>query len=240
MSTALAERQEPQVPASQPSESAAILSLIERMAVNPDIDPERVERFIELRRQMARDDARAQFDAAIAEAKAKIPPVVRNRKGHNDKSYADFAAYARVVDPVLAQHGLSYRFRTQQSDKISVTCILSHKAGHSEETMLAGPADASGSKNAIQAIGSTLTYLQRYTLVQALGLASSDDDDGQAAGTGELISEEQREKLLAVADEVGADLAKFCAYFKVESVAGLPAKLFDRAMASLESKRAKK
>ena len=55
MSTAVAERMEPQVPAIA-SESAAILSLIERMAVNPDIDPERVERFIELRRQMARDD----------------------------------------------------------------------------------------------------------------------------------------------------------------------------------------
>lgn len=237
MSTAVAERMEPQVPASQPSESAAILSLIERMAVNPDIDPERVERFIELRRQMARDDARAQFDASIAEAKAKIPPVVRNRKGHNDKSYADFAAYARVVDPVLAQHGLSYRFRTQQSDKISVTCILSHKAGHSEETTLAGPADASGSKNAIQAIGSTLTYLQRYTLVQALGLAAADDDDGAAAGAGDLITDEQREQLLAVADEVGADIPKFCGFFKVPSIAALPAQHFGQAMKMLEAKR---
>jgi hypothetical protein len=126
-----------------------------------------------------------------------------------------------------------------QGTAISVTCILTGH-GHEEENTLSGPADASGSKNAIQAIGSTLTYLQRYTLVQALGLAASSDDDGVAAGAGELISEEQREKLLAVADEVGADLAKFCAYFKVESVAGLPAKLFDRAIASLESKRAKK
>ena len=81
----------------------------------------------------------------------------------------------------MAAHGLSYRFRTIQDGAIKVTCILSHKSGHSEENTLSGPADASGSKNAIQAIGSTLTYLQRYTLTQALGLAASDDDDGRSA-----------------------------------------------------------
>jgi hypothetical protein len=99
----------------------------------------------------------------------KIAPIQRNAKGHNDKRYADFAAIAKVVDPILSRAWPVYRFRTAQGDRISVTCILSHNEdGHSEETTLSGPADASGSKNAIQAIGSTLTYLQRYSLVQML------------------------------------------------------------------------
>src|SRR5690606_8392781 len=119
------------------------------------------------------------FDAAIASAKAEIPAVAKNAKGHNNKAYANFAAYAAVVDPVLGKWGLSYRFRTEQTDRITVTCVLTHKDGHAEENSLSGPPDGSGSKNAIQAIGSTLTYLQRYTLVQALGLSAADDDDGQ-------------------------------------------------------------
>lgn len=42
--------------------------------------------------------------------------------------------------------------------------------------------DGSGSKNAVQAIGSTNTYLQRYTLFSVLGLASVDmDDDANGA-----------------------------------------------------------
>jgi len=138
-------------------------------------------KLMDLQERWEKTQARKDFDEAIAAAKAQIKPVARNKKGHNDKRYADFAAYAREVDPILADHGLSYRFRTDQDDRIKVTCILSHKSGHSETNTLAGPADSSGSKNAIQAIGSTLTYLQRYTLTQALGLAASDDDDGRAA-----------------------------------------------------------
>jgi len=222
----------------QPNESAAILSLIERMATNPDISPERVERFIAMHDGMEAKRAKLAFSNAIAQAKAKIAeqPIVKNATGHNQKRYADFSAYAKVVDPILASFGLTYRFRTTQGTAISVTCVLTGH-GHEEENTLTGPADASGSKNAIQAIGSTLTYLQRYTLVQALGLAASDDDDGAAAGAGELITDEQREQLLAVADEVGADIPKFCGFFKVPSIAALPAQHFGQAMKMLEAKR---
>jgi hypothetical protein len=140
-----------------------------------------LEKLMALQERWEANQARKAFDAAIAEAKGEIGPIVRNAKGHNDKRYADFSAIARTVDPILAKHGLTYRFRTEQTDRIHVTCILSHRDGHSETTTLAGPADNSGSKNAIQAIGSTLTYLQRYSLVQALGLAASNDDDGKSA-----------------------------------------------------------
>jgi hypothetical protein len=140
-----------------------------------------LEKLMGLHERWEANQARKAFDAAIAAAKGEIGPIVRNATGHNEKRYADFAAIARTVDPVLTKYGLTYRFRTEQTDRINVTCILSHKDGHSETTTLAGPPDGSGSKNAIQAIGSTLTYLQRYSLVQMLGLASSNDDDGRAA-----------------------------------------------------------
>lgn len=140
-----------------------------------------LERLMGLQERYEANQARKAFDAAIADAKGEIGPIMRNATGHNEKRYADFAAIARTVDPILAKYGLTYRFRTDQSDKIHVTCILSHKDGHSETTTLAGPSDTSGNKNAIQAIGSTLTYLQRYSLIQMLGLATSNDDDGRAA-----------------------------------------------------------
>lgn len=150
-------------------------------AVTSGAGVEVMEKLLALQERWEANQGRRAFDEAIAAAKAEIKPVAKNKTGHNDKRYADFAAYAREVDPVLAKHGLSYRFRTEQDDRIKVTCILSHRDGHSETNSLAGPPDASGSKNAIQAIGSTLTYLQRYTLTQALGLAASDDDDGRSA-----------------------------------------------------------
>lgn len=222
----------------QPSALVTPMAMIDR-ALASGAAPETLEKLLALQERWEASQARKAFDEAIAQAKAQIAPVVKNKAGHNDKRYADFAAIARMVDPVISEHGLSYRFRTKQDDRIHVTCILSHRAGHSEETTLAGPADSSGSKNAIQAIGSTLTYLQRYSLTQALGLAVADDDDGRAAGfPAGPITAEQAAAIRKLADEVGADLVKFCAYFKIEAVPELPASQFQRAVLSLEKKRA--
>ena len=138
------------------------------VAAGADIDV--LEKLMALEERWRSNEARMAFDEAVSAAKREIPVIIKNATGHNRMKYANFAAIAKTVDPIISNHGLSYRFRTAQSEKgISVTCILSHKAGHFEETTLSGPADSSGSKNAIQAIGSTLTYLQRYSLVQMLG-----------------------------------------------------------------------
>jgi hypothetical protein len=222
----------------QPSRAVTPMDMLNR-AVESGAGLEMVEKLMSLQERWETGQARKAFDRAIAAAKAKITPIQRNAKGHNDKRYADFAAIAKVVDPILSEHGLSYRFRTAQGERISVTCILSHEDGHSEETTLSGPADASGSKNAIQAIGSTLTYLQRYSLVQMLGLAASNDDDGKAGADGGLINEDQAAELIALADEVGADKRAFCEYFKIDGIAMMPAKDFDRAKIALNKKRAK-
>jgi ERF superfamily protein len=224
----------------QPRAVAAVtpMDMLNR-AVESGAGLEMVEKLMSLQERWETGQARKSFDRAIAAAKAKITPIQRNAKGHNDKRYADFAAIAKVVDPILSEHGLSYRFRTAQGDRISVTCILSHEDGHSEETTLSGPADASGSKNAIQAIGSTLTYLQRYSLVQMLGLAASNDDDGKASAAGGTITEDQAAELIALADEVNADKRAFCEYFKIDGIAMMPAKDFERAKIALNKKRAK-
>lgn len=225
------------IPDAEPTALAPVtpMSLLQSAVANGNLDL--AEKLMSLQDRWEANQARKAFDEAVSSAKAAIPPITRNATGHNAKKYADFAAIAKVVDPILGRFGLSYRFRTTQSDRISVTCVLSHKAGHSEETTLSGPADTSGSKNAIQAIGSTLTYLQRYSLVQMLGLAAAADDDGKA-GAGEAISLEQVEELVALADEVGADKEAFCRYFKVGGIAEISVKDFPRAVAALNKKRA--
>lgn len=227
------------------SESAAILSVIERMAMNPDMDPERIERFIVLKERIDAAAAKKAFDAAVAQAKATIPPAEKNSTGHNDKRYADFYAYAKVVDPIISALGLSYRFRTAQSDRITVTCVLTHEGGHSEENSLSGPPDASGSKNAIQAIGSTLTYLQRYTLVQALGLAASNDDDGQSAAAAGAITEQQaldlNDLIDSVVEEVSGDrpafVKSFLKFMKADRIEAIAAKDHQKAINAINASR---
>lgn len=206
------------------------------MAVERGANIEVMTKLMDLRDRWEAGQARKAFDEAVASAKAQIPTIAKNREGHNNKRYADFAAIASVVDPIIGQYGLSYRFRTTQTDRINVTCILSHKAGHAEETTLSGPADTSGSKNAIQAIGSTLTYLQRYTLVQALGLAASEDDDGRGAGAGAVITDEQVIQLREMLEATNSDQSRFKAHFKVEHLADIRADKFEAAMGMLRQK----
>jgi hypothetical protein len=224
------------------SEPMTPMAMLDR-AISQGAGIEVLERLMTLQERYEKNEARKAFDEAISDAKAEIGPVVRNATGHNNKRYADFAAIARAVDPIISRHGLSYRFRTAQTDRINVTCILSHKAGHSEETTLGGPPDASGSKNAIQAIGSTLSYLQRYSLTQALGLASANDDDGATAGKNDdqlrTISADQVKVILKLLDETDSNVEKFCQMGKIAAVPEMLASQFDSAVQLLNQKKAK-
>lgn len=234
MSTAVKEKQEIATLVPMTGTALTPMDMLDR-AVAQGATVEVLEKLMGLQERWESNQARKAFDAAIAAAKAEITPVVRNAEGHNSKRYADFAAIARAVDPIISRHGLSYRFRSSQAEKINVTCVLSHKDGHCEETTLAGPADTSGNKNAIQAIGSTLTYLQRYSLVQALGLAASNDDDGRSAGgIPETLSTEQVETMRDLIVERGANLAAFLKWAKVEKLDDIQTIYFDSCMDAIK------
>lgn len=201
-----------------------------------------LEKLMDLQERWEKNEGRKAFDAAVADAKAEIPVIIKNRQGHNSK-YADLGAFAAAVNPVLAKYGLSYRYRSaQEGAAIRVTCVLSHRDGHSEETELSDKADTSDNKNGIQALASTLTYLQRYTLKLALGLADSEgDDDGRAAGGDEAITEDQRNTILGLIEQSGSDIKKFCDAMKVEAVPDIRQSQYPVAIAKLETKlKAKK
>lgn len=228
--------------------SAAALTPMDMLnqAVERGANIDVLEKLMGLQERWEKNQGRKAFDAAMAAAKSEIPVIFKNRevdftsqKGRTHYRHEDLAGIARTIDPILTKHGLSYRYRTSTEQGIvTVTCVVSHRDGHSEENSLSAGRDESGNKNNIQAVGSTITYLQRYTLKAALGLASSNDDDGKAEDATE-INDEQLQELIDLADEVGADKRKFCAYLGIEALAHLPASKFARAKDALEAKRVK-
>jgi hypothetical protein len=226
------------------SETAALISMIERAAVNPSVDVEKFARLLELREKAEASFARKAFNNAVALAKGEIGPIVKDKavdfttqKGRTNYKYEGFDTIARAVDPILNANGLSYRFRAaQDGNKVAVTCILAHRDGYSEETTLSVAEDHSGNKNAIQAIGSAATYLQRYTLKLALGLAASLDVDAQSFGPGGEIDEAQLQELRQLIINTDSDLPKFLRYFRVETLDKLPAAKFESAVRMLKAK----
>jgi len=205
-------------------------------AVSSGAGIEVIEKLMTLQERWDANQSRKSFDAAISGAKSEIKPIFKNRKGHNS-NYADLANISEQVDPVLTSFGLSYRFRSNKGDRVSVTCVLSHKDGYSEETTLDAPTDTSGNKNAIQAIGSAITYLQRYTLTLALGLSTTNDDDGAGAVKYGVIEEEQKEELLALIQETNSDTKKLLQIMKVPSIDEIRGSDFEKVRALLLAKK---
>lgn len=167
-------------------ESAALLSIIERATSNPDMDIGKLERIIALREQMLARQAVADFNAALSEMQDELPAVAeRGAAKVNGQVRYTFALWEDIntaIKPVLKAHGFALSFRTDFTDGVSVTGVLSHRSGHSESTTIKLPVDASGSKNAVQAVASSVQYGKRYTASALLNLTShGEDDDAYAA-----------------------------------------------------------
>ena len=151
-------------------------------AMQAGASPSELLQFMELQERHEANEARKAFVAAMANFRASCPTIKKTEEAHNSM-YASIAGTLNQIKGLMSENGLSHSWRTSQEGKdITVSCVVTHALGHSEQTSLTAAPDTSGSKNAIQAIGSTVKYLERYTLEACLGLSSSleGDDDGGA------------------------------------------------------------
>lgn len=158
-----------------------ILSLLER-AVQSNVSIESLRHLMDLYERYKQNEAKQLFYDALTGFQSECPPIKRTAKvSYKDVKYwyAPLGEISETIKPYLDKYGLSYRWEFDMSaeDEIKVTCIVSHTAGYSVATSMKAKLDTSGNKSDIHARGSTLTYLERYTLVGALGLATADDDN---------------------------------------------------------------
>lgn len=155
-----------------------------------DIDLEKLQQMMQMHERWEENQARKAFVRSMAQFKKNPPDIVKDKKvGYEDSkgnwvgySHATLGAVCDAVIAGLAEVGISHDWKPRQPDgKVGVACYLTHMDGHKDDgTYIEAPADTSGKKNAIQSIGSTITFLERYTLLAAVGLAPKDlpDDDG--------------------------------------------------------------
>lgn len=168
-----------------------------QLALQQNAGIETIEKLMALQERWQANDARKAFVEAMAAFKANPPRLEKNKtvsfptsKGKTEYKHATLDYVAEVLGRELSKHGLSFRWQTaQEGGKIRVTCFLQHILGHGESVTLEAPADDSGQKNAIQQIGSTVTYLQRYTLLAATGMATADQDMDGILTNGELMEQ---------------------------------------------------
>lgn len=150
------------------------------LALSSDVGIEKLEKLLELKERHEANEARKSYNVAMSEFKKQSLKIIKDKKGHNS-SYATLANIIDVVTPVLGDFGLSLSWRTtQEGTNTTVTAIISHIDGYSENTSLTHGLETSGNKSNIHGLGSTISYLERYTAKAILGIAEKDqDNDGQ-------------------------------------------------------------
>lgn len=211
-----------------------------RTALDKGADMDKLNNVLSFLERLDANRARKAYHEAMAAFKANPPKIKKDRRvAFKDVRY-NYASLANVTDSIsqaLSKHGLSATWKTQQNGQITVTCRITHVLGHSEETAMSAPADVTGSKNAIQAIGSTISYLERYTLLALTGLATDEMDDDGRSGNDPAIDDKQKGQLLDYLAELNIPLSKVLAYAKIETVEELPQSRFKQIIADLEAKR---
>ena len=225
-------------------------AMMMQLAMDKNLDLSKVEKMIELQAKWDAIEAKKAYTLAMAQFK-KEPPIITKDKSvgytNNDGSstgykHASLGNVTNTINTALAKHGFSAGWKkSQEEGKITVTCTITHKKGHSESTSLTAPADSSGKKNPIQAIGSTVTYLERYTLLALTGLATHDqDDDGVGAGPEvEYITEKQKSEIRDMMADTNTDEVTFLNYLKANSIDEIPAKSYRLAITALNKKKEK-
>lgn len=168
--------------------SGGLLEVIARAARDPSVDIEKLERLIAVQERIQARDAEIAFSAAFADMQPMLPSITKGNqivhKGQVISEYAEWADISKIVTPILSSFGFSLSFKSGNSGgMVTVTAILRHRLGHKDEASLPLPLDTSGAKNAVQSVGSTISYGKRYTGCPLLNIVTEgEDDDGATSG----------------------------------------------------------
>lgn len=170
------------------SQSGGLVMVIERLAARPDVDVLKLEKIIELQERILRYQAETAFNVAFSALQQDIPTIIE-RASTDKTTYAPLEDIIEPLRPILPRHGFSLSHRTEwPSDKtVKVIGILTHREGHSRMSEFVSLADQSGSKNAIQALASAVSYGKRYTTKDLLCIVTrGEDDDAESSERAKL------------------------------------------------------
>lgn len=224
------------------SDAGAILSILDRIATDPAVDIEKVERFMAMRREELARQAQIAFNAAMKAAQEEMPQVVRDALNEvTGSSYAKYETISEAIQPTITKHGFALTFGEADSPKaghIRITCDVLHDAGHIKLYHADVPIDATGmkgnpNKTATHAFSSTVSYGRRNLKLMIFDIAMKGEAEAQTTDDGSLISKKQLEHVRQLLKQSGRTVGKLCQLLRVEDLRDIPAAQYDRVVSIL-------
>jgi hypothetical protein len=112
---------------------------------------------------------------ALANFQQECPVIHKGTQGYG-YSYADLPKILEVINPILRKHGLGF---TQAINGNDIETVVFHV--ESGETITSKTAIPQGVQlkgmNDFQVLGSSITYLRRYSISSLLGIVTDKDTD---------------------------------------------------------------
>ena len=226
--------------------ASPFMQMIERVANNPEIDADKMQRILDMQIQVLDREARDEFFDAMNKVQMNMPSVARDARNEQTHStYATLDSISRAIKPIYTAQGFSTSFRQEKSDienYIRIAGTLRHRAGHSEDSHVDMPLDKTGMKDNINktdvhATGSTFTYGRRYLTCLMFDIATGDDLDGNQPPEG--LDKEQEAAVEALLTELSKEQQdEFWQKSRVEKIDELLAHRYKTYIDWLEKKRA--
>ena len=223
---------------------------------DPKVDAEKCRYLWELHKDVAAEEARLAYLRDFFAMADELPTIDRNGEivieGKGGKRgqrtpYVRYEDLHDVLKPILKAHNFIMQHATEaNADPSRLNCIsfLRHTQGHEVRSVFPLPAETTGSKNNVQAWGSTNSYGKKYNTINLLNMnsrAPQDADKNGAAPQDEppKLSAEQVNQLTKAIEFCGVGEARFLEKFKIEAVTDLPPEQFNEALKACKDYAAK-
>ena len=226
----------------------AFLSVLDKALNNEHIDADTIQKLLDVNLTVMDKQASIDFNQAMQKVQEELPSAIKRNKRNEQthSNYADLEIVNKAIKPIYTKHGFSIAFSEGEADgdNVKVIAKVRHVSGHTEEYSTIVPMDVNGlkgnaNKTKTHAKGSSLSYGRRYLTLMIFDIATT-DDDGNEASEAKTITAKQMQVIERKFGDDSDRKAKFCEYFKIESISDLPSSLFDRAVATIDKSNAVK
>lgn len=172
-------------------------------AISQGLPVETMEKLFSLREKVKAEQAKEAYVEALSKFQGDCPIIEKTKKVLNKDGrtvryqYAPIDAIAEQIKKPLVENGLSYRWEVENKEKmIKATAIITHKLGHSESSSFEIPIDTEGFMTEPQKYASALTFAKRYSLCNALGISTGEEDTDATDVSKEAQPKNQKSKIV--------------------------------------------
>lgn len=162
-------------------------------AINANMNMAEIKELQQAQQEWEKEESRKAFLGAMVAFKRNPPTILKDKTafkpdGNDGFESYDYATIGNVCEQIVqaaAGHGLTHNWvpgRHPINDNIVVTCELAHVGGYVQRTELDAPREQAPGLTVAQAEQSVRTFLERYSLLLAFGLAAKDRADDDTRG----------------------------------------------------------